>query len=241
MSVNGETITTIKRTEVTVTTEAAGGSGINLGPMPKRDSVGGNKSRSANSAYSVHISADNYVSSPDQNTLPAIVRASHQANTVPAAPQRQPNPGRRHIHKLNNAAWSYTKCAILFFTAILITWIPSSANRVYSVIHPGDTSAALQFMSAFVLPLQGFWNALIYGVTSWSACKNLFHDLKQGRRPAVSDIVGGIGGGNSTSNSQHRFRSQLKSPVRGSRTFESESMTELAKTRTNSADGGHSC
>lgn len=46
------------------------------------------------------------------------------------------------------------KCAILFFTALLVTWIPSSANRAFSVLHANEVSLPLE-----VLPLQDFWNA----------------------------------------------------------------------------------
>ncbi|KAK4155980.1 hypothetical protein C8A00DRAFT_41452 [Chaetomidium leptoderma] len=81
---------------------------------------------------------------------------------------------RRNYYESHNATWSYTKCAILFFSVLLITWLPSSGNRVYSMINTGDVSRPLFFASAFVLPLQGFWNAIIYIVTSWAACKSLW-------------------------------------------------------------------
>ncbi|KAK3305904.1 uncharacterized protein B0T15DRAFT_494036 [Chaetomium strumarium] len=128
-----------------------------------------------------------------------------------------------HYHESsshNNATWQYTKCAILFFAVLLITWIPSSGNRVYSLIHRDDMSKPLFFASAFVLPLQGFWNAIIYVVTSWAACKSLWgnlcgiaggwaHWLRSGRRRrrrmSIAEIVdtrtgarrrmGGGGGG----------------------------------------------
>jgi hypothetical protein len=76
--------------------------------------------------------------------------------------------------ELARAAWSYTKVAILFFTAMLVTWIPSSANRLYSVGNPGRIIPALEFAAAFVIPLQGFWNAVIYVTTSWKACRKFF-------------------------------------------------------------------
>jgi hypothetical protein len=66
---------------------------------------------------------------------------------------------------------------MLFFGAMLITWIPSSANRLYSLTHNNSISIPLQFVSAFVIPLQGFWNCVVYVTTSWVACKNLFHDM----------------------------------------------------------------
>ncbi|OSZ99904.1 hypothetical protein A9Z42_0007810 [Trichoderma parareesei] len=84
---------------------------------------------------------------------------------------------RRRNHERDNAAWSYTKCAMLFFGAMLITWIPSSANRLYSLTHNNSISIPLQFVSAFVIPLQGFWNCVVYVTTSWVACKNLFRDM----------------------------------------------------------------
>ena len=101
-------------------------------------------------------------------------------NAIPIPTYTTPTPAndirtrRRNVHDTHSATWSYTKCAILFFAALLITWIPSSGNRVYSLINGGATSKPLFFASAFVLPLQGFWNAIIYIVTSWAACKSLW-------------------------------------------------------------------
>ncbi|PNY24449.1 G-protein coupled receptor 1 [Tolypocladium capitatum] len=238
MSINGESITTMKRTDITVVTESALEAGtIHLGPMGRRGSSAGGNSQCAAGAYSVHISADNYATpSAEEVVLPIQGRTVQRTSTVQVAPHR-PNPARGRNHEVNNAAWSYTKCAILFFTAILITWIPSSANRVYSLVHDKDIYIPLEFMSAFVLPLQGFWNAVIYAVTSWGACKAFFGDLMSRRqRHAVSEIVRGHGA--AEQGAGHQFGgSRLKSPTKSSRTFESESMTELAKSRTNSADG----
>ncbi|KAL8828402.1 MAG: hypothetical protein Q9170_006617 [Blastenia crenularia] len=74
----------------------------------------------------------------------------------------------------NTAAWGYTKVALLFFVSLLITWVPSSMNRVYSLIHPDLISIPFTYASAVVLPLMGFWNSVIYITTSWGACKDLF-------------------------------------------------------------------
>lgn len=245
LSVNGEAVATIKRTEVTVTTEAAGMSGIQLGPVGRGDSASRDDGRSANGAYSVHISADSYLTQGEEEEALAVQgRTIQQTTTVQVAPHRPPNPARRRNHELNNAAWSYTKCSILFFTAILITWIPSSANRVYSVVHNKASFVPLEFMSAFVLPLQGFWNAVIYAVTSWGACESLLADLRLGRRPVVSELVDVEAGGRRGADHHHhhqghqRRRSQFKSPARSAGTLKSESTTELAKGRTGSADEG---
>ena len=73
----------------------------------------------------------------------------------------------------NKAAISYCKCALLFFASLLITWVPSSLNRVYSLIYPTSTNFGLLFIASLVLPLQGFWNAVIYIVTTYPESKAL--------------------------------------------------------------------
>ncbi|KIL93667.1 hypothetical protein FAVG1_02227 [Fusarium avenaceum] len=88
---------------------------------------------------------------------------------------------RKRRNPSDEAAMAYAKCALLFFTAMLITWIPASANRLYVLID-GKASVKLGYLSAFVLPLQGFWNALIYYYTSRAACRQIIASLRTGRR-----------------------------------------------------------
>ncbi|RDL40785.1 uncharacterized protein BP5553_00764 [Venustampulla echinocandica] len=111
-------------------------------------------------------------------------RASMTESIIPIEPtvqiSHQPR-GKHNNMEANNAAWAYTKVSLLFFVAMMITWIPSSANRVYSVVHPGQISLPLQYASALVLPLQGFWNALIYTITSAKACRKLWHSIRNMR------------------------------------------------------------
>lgn len=83
----------------------------------------------------------------------------------------------RSASQTDNANWAYAKVAVLFFVALMVTWIPSSANRVYSYVHPGQISPGLEYASAFVLPLQGFWNGLIYATTSIPACKSFWREI----------------------------------------------------------------
>ncbi|KAL2258838.1 hypothetical protein VTK26DRAFT_7683 [Humicola hyalothermophila] len=161
---------------------------------------------------------------------------------------------RRAAWEANNATWSYAKCAILFFTAMLVTWIPSSANRVYSLAHAGHASLALEYMSAFVLPLQGLWNAIIYVVTSWGACRTLWDDIRSwwsrggrrnrglGMRMGTSGGAGGGGGdhGDLVRHHHHSSSRLHRSGLAGmglgrsaakahdSKMYETESMTELA-------------
>ncbi|KHO00941.1 G-protein coupled receptor [Metarhizium album ARSEF 1941] len=251
LSINGDAISTMKTTEITVTREVlAEDRGIQLASM-NRNSNPGPSARGPGGAYSVHISADSNhtAESGDEGAPPVPVPAPapvrgqtlHHTSTVQVAPPRAVTVARRRNHELNNAAWSYTKCSILFFTAILITWIPSSANRVYSLVNDKSVSVPLEFMSAFVLPLQGFWNAVIYAVTSWSACRELFDDLICKRRAGVSGPVDAGSGRDKMHDGTLRSRTAFRSPPGSSRTFASDSTTELAKARTHSADGSHHC
>ena len=74
-------------------------------------------------------------------------------------------------------AWGYTKVALLYFLSLLSTWVPSSVNRVYSLVHEAEVNYALSMAAAFVLPLVGFWNALIYMVTSWDAVRETWWEV----------------------------------------------------------------
>ncbi|KFY95953.1 hypothetical protein V498_03031 [Pseudogymnoascus sp. VKM F-4517 (FW-2822)] len=74
----------------------------------------------------------------------------------------------------NRAAWAYLKCAMLFFLALLITWVPATINRLATLADPNLVSFPLNFIEALFLPLQGFWNAIIYITTSVPACTTLY-------------------------------------------------------------------
>ncbi|KAL5336334.1 hypothetical protein BJX70DRAFT_373017 [Aspergillus crustosus] len=84
------------------------------------------------------------------------------------------------VSEVNTAAWVYTKYALLFFVALLITWVPSTINRVYAFAHPDKSNFVLNYASSFVLPLQGFWNGLIYIFISWHCFKSAFANLRNG-------------------------------------------------------------
>ena len=99
-----------------------------------------------------------------------------QFEIQPPTPRRSNTIVKKNLAALdaNTAAWGYTKCALLFFVSLLVTWVPSSLNRVYSVVHPHQVYFPFAYASGLVLPLMGFWNSLIYIVTSWAACKALW-------------------------------------------------------------------
>ncbi|KAL9127014.1 MAG: hypothetical protein Q9217_004029 [Psora testacea] len=117
--------------------------------------------------------------------------------TTPGKELMPPNTPRATLQQRNNraalqansAAWGYTKVALLFFVSLLVTWVPSSINRVYSLIHPDLVSLPFTYASGVVLPLMGFWNSVIYIVSSWTAVSALFTGKLQyraaGRHPLI--------------------------------------------------------
>ena len=82
------------------------------------------------------------------------------------------------LRRLDPVKLAYLRTSFVFAISVLITWTPSSINRVYSLIYPTRVSVGLNMASAVVLPLQGVWNAVIYFSTSWST---LSHEVKQMR------------------------------------------------------------
>lgn len=110
--------------------------------------------------YNVKISAAPRPSSP------------HLASTEHKQ-QKRNRPGM----EANRAAFGYTKVASLFFVSLLVTWVPSSINRVYSLIYPDSISVPYAYAAGIVLSLMGFWNSVIYIATSRAACRTLFLNL----------------------------------------------------------------
>ncbi|KAL8790043.1 MAG: hypothetical protein Q9195_006545 [Heterodermia aff. obscurata] len=167
--------TSFKTTEVHVTSELAdtpfqGTSSI----VGKMDGTGGATSSPDLRQYSVTINctpASPTIPSPSlrpKTWMSSTATSSHRVEL-----QRRNN---RAALEANTAAWGYTKCAILFFISLLVTWVPSSINRVYSLVYPERISVHFTYASAVVLPLMGFWNSVIYITTSWAACKSLLRN-----------------------------------------------------------------
>ncbi|KAJ6026413.1 uncharacterized protein N7446_004985 [Penicillium canescens] len=65
----------------------------------------------------------------------------------------------------NDAMWSYFRYSFLFFIAMIATWTPSFVNRIYGLVNSREPNFGLNLAGAFVLSLQGFWNAIIYTST----------------------------------------------------------------------------
>lgn len=150
------------------------------------------------------------------------------STAVPASTYAPP-ARQRAVFEANSAMVSYTKVAGLFFIAMMITWIPSSANRLYSVVNPDQVSVALECLAAFVLPLQGFWNALIYATTSLPACRILWRQLKKNKRLSGSGIRNLRRGFPEAAESHVPRVGHQRTPSR--RYHETDSMTELKESR----------
>ncbi|KAL2044430.1 hypothetical protein N7G274_003135 [Stereocaulon virgatum] len=85
------------------------------------------------------------------------------------------------LKEANADAWLYARVAFLFFCALLISWVPSSINRVNSLAHPSRLNFGLNYVETLVLPLQGFLNAVVYVITSQTACRNLWRSITGGQ------------------------------------------------------------
>lgn len=150
----------------------AGLSDAYLGP-PNKNSKGGKgrfselSTSSMSKSYSVNVTSTP-TSPPSRPGLPHM---KSSASSTGGGRHRHPN---RAAMEANRAAYSYTFIASLFFVSLLVTWVPSSINRVYSLIHPESVSVEYAYAAGVVLSLMGFWNSVIYIATSWRACKNLF-------------------------------------------------------------------
>ncbi|KAK3395378.1 hypothetical protein B0T20DRAFT_33008 [Sordaria brevicollis] len=75
------------------------------------------------------------------------------------------------LHRLDPIKLAYLRTSFVFAISILVTWTPSSINRVHSLLYPKDTSYPLNLASAVVLPLQGVWNAVIFAATTWAVLR----------------------------------------------------------------------
>src|SRR3569833_99400 len=122
---------------------------------------------------------------------------------------------------------AYLRTSFVFAISVLVTWTPSSINRVYTLIHPDEVSYALNVASAAVLPLQGVWNAVIYFTTSARILReeaNRFRWRRHQRRR------GGGGGG--------RGRGGTAVAIRVGRRGEADRFEAAARRADGAAGGG---
>ncbi|KAL8638271.1 MAG: hypothetical protein Q9228_004560 [Teloschistes exilis] len=191
-----DTVGSYKTTQISVFTEVAGSNQLSQPPDNCFDP-----------ANSRRIGHDNSPRNESDSTQPdRYEQFSTTINSGPPGPGFDPSPrpasiatatGKQRYNsalEANTAAWRYTKVAMLFFISLCVTWIPSSINRIYDLANPMHVSYPLNYVSALVLPLMGFWNAVIYFVTTRAVCAAVFWDFAERwaprRRRAVTPSSG---------------------------------------------------
>ncbi|ODA77986.1 hypothetical protein RJ55_06589 [Drechmeria coniospora] len=121
-------------------------------------------------------------SSPSLPRPPTSTPAMYYSTVTASAPRRRSflSSMKRIVPVVHLAASKFViddpiKCAylrtsFLFALSVLVTWIPSSLNRIHSWLD-GTSPYEFHVATAAVLPLQGLWNFLIFFITSWSVVK----------------------------------------------------------------------
>ncbi|KAH6854081.1 hypothetical protein B0I37DRAFT_21732 [Chaetomium sp. MPI-CAGE-AT-0009] len=124
-----------------------------------------------------------------------------------AHPRERPKPPRTSLPTRLARAWrkfqrklatldpiklAYLRTSFVFALSILVTWTPSSINRVYSLAYPARTSYGLNLASAVVLPLQGLWNAIIFAATSWHILRDEWVESRRRGRGCAGFWGGGF-------------------------------------------------
>ncbi|KAH6958383.1 hypothetical protein DER45DRAFT_643760 [Fusarium avenaceum] len=79
---------------------------------------------------------------------------------------------------------AYLRTSFLFALSVLVTWIPSSLNRIHSWLM-GTSPFEYHAATAAVLPLQGLWNAVIFFVTSGGPLREWFRNF--GNQPTLQE------------------------------------------------------
>lgn len=116
----------------------------------------------------------------------------------------QPNPHRSPIRRITSATntamakfliedpvkRAYLRTSFLFGLSVLVTWIPSSMNRIHGWLS-GSSPFQYHVATASVLPLQGLWNAIIFFVTSWRILREGVLDWRAERRGSDVNLEAG--------------------------------------------------
>ncbi|ESZ93378.1 hypothetical protein SBOR_6240 [Sclerotinia borealis F-4128] len=173
-------------------------------------------------------STSRYPRAADANPLnsPTKDPNSNYRVTISALPHTATSSGksgrRANTNSFDKIKWAYTRVAMLFCISILITWVPASVNRVYGLRFPDKPSFILNILSAIVLPLQGFWNTVIYFTTSLSICRTVWADLRgPSKQHKKSDGF--------------RMMDHPKTGIRAGESKESESIVELSTSRSHTS------
>ncbi|KAL2889971.1 Cyclic AMP receptor-like protein A [Ceratocystis lukuohia] len=87
---------------------------------------------------------------------------------------------REKLRRIDPVKLAYLRTSFIFAISVLVTWTPSSVNRIHNLMYPSSVDFGLSVASAAVLPLQGLWNAIIFFTTSWRAFREeVLHRLRE--------------------------------------------------------------
>ncbi|QSZ32504.1 hypothetical protein DSL72_002082 [Monilinia vaccinii-corymbosi] len=121
----------------------------------------------------------------DQGICENTISSDQYAVEIQAMPQEHHESQVYHVRRMrsltreaaqsetNPEAWLYARVAILFFLAMIITWVPASVNRIWQMANPKAINFPLNYIESLVLSLQGVWNVIVYIITSQTACRRL--------------------------------------------------------------------
>ncbi|KAK8125192.1 G-protein coupled receptor [Apiospora kogelbergensis] len=82
------------------------------------------------------------------------------------------------FHHMDPVKLAYLRTSFVFAISVLVTWTPSSINRVHDLVNQYEVSFGINLAAGIVLPLQGVWNAVIFFSTSWTALKEEVRNLR---------------------------------------------------------------
>jgi hypothetical protein len=132
----------------------------------------------ATRSYSVHASL---IPQPPQRAWLSFPRRHTATTTTITARASGPplTPRALKVARTNRGAQTYALVAFVIFLGLLTVWVPATVNRVYSLATNGKVNFAMNLMAAIVLPLQGFFNCVIYLFFSRSELKKESRKLAQ--------------------------------------------------------------
>lgn len=125
------------------------------------------------------------------SVITAAPRPKRRSTSRPSVLTRVQSSGHRITAKLRHmdpVKLAYLRTSFVFAISVLVTWTPSSINRVYNLVYPEQASYGLNLASAAVLPLQGVWNAVIYFSTSHKILREEL-EVASSRRPVLRRVL----------------------------------------------------
>ncbi|KAI6430931.1 hypothetical protein MCOR24_001736 [Pyricularia oryzae] len=125
------------------------------------------------------------------SVITAAPRPKRRSTSRPSVLTRVQSSGHRITAKLRHmdpVKLAYLRTSFVFAISVLVTWTPSSINRVYNLVYPEQASYGLNLASAAVLPLQGVWNAVIYFSTSHKILREEL-EVVSSRRPVLRRVL----------------------------------------------------